>query len=91
MQARAPLPWFVFGFIALIGVNSLGVVPVEAKQVLVPATTFLLTVALAAMGLETDIGSCAPADCGRWRSAPHPGCSFPGSASRWSNWCIDPA
>jgi uncharacterized integral membrane protein (TIGR00698 family) len=56
VQARAPLPWFVFGFIALIGVNSLGVVPVEARQVLVPATTFLLTVALAAMGLETDIG-----------------------------------
>nr|WP_294510505.1 YeiH family protein [uncultured Rhodopila sp.] len=55
VEARAPLPWFVFGFIALIGVNSLGVVPVEAKQVLVPVTTFLLTVALAAMGLETDI------------------------------------
>jgi uncharacterized integral membrane protein (TIGR00698 family) len=56
VQGRAPLPWFVFGFIALIGVNSLGVVPAEAKQVLVPATTFLLTAALAAMGLETDIG-----------------------------------
>jgi uncharacterized integral membrane protein (TIGR00698 family) len=56
VRGRAPLPWFVFGFIALIGVNSLGVVPLEAKQVLVPATTFLLTVALAAMGLETDIG-----------------------------------
>ena len=49
------MPWFVFGFIALIGANSLGVVPVEAKHVLVPATTFLLTVALAAMGLEADI------------------------------------
>ena len=55
VQGRAPIPWFVFGFIALIGVNSLGVVPSEAKQLLVPATTFLLTVALAAMGLETDI------------------------------------
>jgi uncharacterized integral membrane protein (TIGR00698 family) len=55
VRARAPIPWFVFGFIALIGVNSLGVVPVEAKHVLVPATTFLLTVALGAMGLETDI------------------------------------
>ncbi len=54
-QARPPVPWFVFGFIALIGINSLGVVPLPAKQVLVPATTFLLTVALAAMGLETDI------------------------------------
>jgi uncharacterized integral membrane protein (TIGR00698 family) len=55
VAARAPLPWFVVGFIALIGVNSLGLVPAEAKQVLVPATTFLLTVALAAMGLETDV------------------------------------
>ena len=55
VRARAPMPWFVFGFIVLIGVNSLGVVPVEAKHLLVPATTFLLTVALAAMGLETDI------------------------------------
>ena len=55
VHARAPMPWFVFGFIALIGVNSLGVVPLEARHVLVPATTFLLTVALAAMGLETDI------------------------------------
>jgi uncharacterized integral membrane protein (TIGR00698 family) len=54
-QARAPLPWFVFGFIALIGLNSLHLVPVAAKQMLVPATTVLLTVALAAMGLETDI------------------------------------
>ena len=41
-----PLPWFVFGFIALIGVNSLGLVPAEAKAVLVPLTSFLLTVAL---------------------------------------------
>ena len=56
VHARAPMPWFVFGFLALIGVNSLGVVPMEAKHLLVPATTFMLTVALAAMGLETDIG-----------------------------------
>lgn len=54
-RAKAPIPWFVLGFIALIGVNSLDVVPAAAKQVLVPGTTFLLTVALAAMGLETDI------------------------------------
>jgi uncharacterized integral membrane protein (TIGR00698 family) len=53
--ARAPMPWFVFGFIVLIGLNSLGVVPAAAKQTLVPAITFLLTVALAAMELETDI------------------------------------
>jgi len=54
-RRRAPLPWFVFGFIALIGVNSLGVIGPGVKDVAIPATTFLLTVALAAMGLETDI------------------------------------
>ncbi|EJW11472.1 Putative membrane protein YeiH [Rhodovulum sp. PH10] len=50
-----PIPWFVVGFIALIGVNSFGIVPADAKAVLVPATVFMLAMALAAMGLETDI------------------------------------
>ena len=54
-HARAPMPWFVFGFLALIGINSLGIVPPAAKEILVPGTTVLLTMALAAMGLETDI------------------------------------
>jgi uncharacterized membrane protein YadS len=34
--------------------NSLGVIPQMDKAFLVQATTFLLTVALAGMGLETD-------------------------------------
>ena len=50
-----PLPWFVLGFIALVGVNSVVTVPPALKTEIVTATTFLLTVALAAMGLETDI------------------------------------
>lgn len=50
-----PLPWFVLGFIALIIVNSLITIPAAAKEFIVPATAFLLSVALAAMGLETDI------------------------------------
>ncbi|MGJ5177939.1 YeiH family protein [Bradyrhizobium oligotrophicum] len=54
--AQPPLPWFVFGFIALVAVNSLITVPAEAKTVIVTATTFLLSMALAAMGLETDFG-----------------------------------
>jgi len=54
--AAAPLPWFVFGFIALIGINSLGLVPPEVKPPLASVTTVLLTMALAAMGLETDLG-----------------------------------
>lgn len=53
--AKAPVPWFVLGFIALVGVNSVVSIPADAKSVIVIATTFMLSVALAAMGLETDI------------------------------------
>ena len=54
-SARPPMPWFVLGFVALVGVNSVVAIPAEAKMWIVAATTFLLSVALAAMGLETDI------------------------------------
>lgn len=52
--AAAPMPWFVLGFIAMVGFNSVIDVPAEAKSMVVTLTTFLLTMALAAMGLETD-------------------------------------
>ena len=54
-SARPPMPWFVLGFVALVGLNSLIAIPAEAKIWVIAVTTFLLTVALAAMGLETDI------------------------------------
>lgn len=54
-EKAPPLPWFVFGFIALVVINSLIDIPAAAKEFIVPATAFLLSVALAAMGLETDI------------------------------------
>jgi uncharacterized integral membrane protein (TIGR00698 family) len=53
--ARPPMPWFVLGFVALVGVNSVVSIPAESKVWIVAITTFLLSVALAAMGLETDI------------------------------------
>jgi uncharacterized integral membrane protein (TIGR00698 family) len=53
--ARAPMPWFVLGFIALVGVNSLVTISAEMKTIIIAITTFMLSVALAAMGLETDI------------------------------------
>ena len=53
--ARPPMPWFVLGFVALVGLNSLIAIPAEAKIRIAAVTTFLLSVALAAMGLETDI------------------------------------
>jgi uncharacterized membrane protein YadS len=53
-SARPPMPWFVLGFVALVGLNSLITLPSADKIWIVAATTFLLSVALAAMGLETD-------------------------------------
>jgi len=49
-----PMPWFVLGFILMVVVNSLISIPAAPKAWIVTATTFLLSMALAAMGLETD-------------------------------------
>lgn len=52
---KVPMPWFVLGFVALMGVNSIIAVPPGLKSAIVIVTTFLLSLALAAMGLETDV------------------------------------
>lgn len=54
-RPRAPLPWFVLGFIALVAVNSAISIPSDLKADTSVVSTFLLTMALAAMGLETSI------------------------------------
>ena len=55
-HGRAPMPLFVLGFVLLIGVNSLHVLPAAFVHGVAPVTTFLLTVALACMGLQTHVG-----------------------------------
>ena len=57
--AGAPIPWFVFGFVAMVGIASLGIVPTAAEPWHKGLTQFLLAMALAAMGLETDIRKLA--------------------------------
>ncbi|PKU23535.1 YeiH family protein [Telmatospirillum siberiense] len=54
-RKKAPMPWFVLGFVVLVGLNSIITIPAQPKEWLVQLTSFLLSVALAAMGLETDI------------------------------------
>ncbi|MGA3302448.1 MAG: YeiH family protein [Methylovirgula sp.] len=56
VAGKAPIPWFVFGFLAMMVANSVLPIHGTPKTAIVAATTFLLSVALAAMGLETDIG-----------------------------------
>lgn len=58
-SARPPMPWFVLGFVAMVGINSVVTIPTEARSWIVALTTFLLSVALAAMGLETDVAKLA--------------------------------
>ena len=53
--ARPPIPWFVLGFITVAGLNSFIDIPLEASRPIATLTTFFLSVALAAMGLETDV------------------------------------
>jgi uncharacterized integral membrane protein (TIGR00698 family) len=55
VEARIPIPWFVFGFVLMVGLSSLAHFPVSVTAMAAQVTTFLLAVALAAMGLETDL------------------------------------
>ncbi|SHL42716.1 Conserved hypothetical protein 698, partial [Roseovarius pacificus] len=54
-EGSVPMPWFVFGFAAVVLVNSVLSIPAEITRQIATWTAFLLTMALAAMGLETDL------------------------------------
>jgi uncharacterized integral membrane protein (TIGR00698 family) len=51
-----PMPYFILGFLAAVFANSMFAIPPMPKAALVAATTFLLSLSLAALGLETDFG-----------------------------------
>ncbi len=48
------VPWFLIGFVVLAGANTAGLVPVGARPDLADIAGFLITVALAAIGMSTD-------------------------------------
>ncbi|WP_245624540.1 YeiH family protein [Belnapia moabensis] len=53
--AKAPVPWFAFGFLGLVLLGSTGVVPgavVDASRTIVP---LMLATSVAALGLSTDL------------------------------------
>jgi len=52
---KVPIPWFVLGFVAMIGFNTLNILPPHIKALVITANQFLLAVSLAAMGLETSV------------------------------------
>ena len=52
---RRLVPWFLVGFVLLAAVNSAGLVPGAARPALLDTTTYLITAALVAIGLSTDV------------------------------------
>lgn len=57
-QKRAiTIPWFAFLFIIASGINSLNIIPPMLTEKLIQLDTILLTMAMAALGLRTNIGA----------------------------------
>jgi len=49
------IPWFIVGFVALAGLNSIGYIPAEVSDVMKTVSKFLMVTALAAIGLGTSL------------------------------------
>lgn len=49
------VPWFLVGFLVLAAANSAGIVPASIHHEVSNASTFLIAVALSALGLTTDL------------------------------------
>lgn len=65
-QARAPglhrlVPWFIVGFLVMIGLRSLDLIPQAVLPWLASSSGLLTVIAMAALGLQTDIRAVARA------------------------------
>jgi len=49
------IPWFLIGFVVVAAVNSTGLIPAGMHPGLSTASVFLITIALSAIGLSTDL------------------------------------
>ena len=54
-EARPAPPVFLFGFLALAGLNSLGLVPADVKAAITQVSSFLIVLAIAALGMKTSL------------------------------------
>lgn len=54
-RVRTPPPWFLAGFVGVIAVNSAVHLPSGVTQGVATATTLMMAMALAAMGMATDL------------------------------------
>jgi uncharacterized integral membrane protein (TIGR00698 family) len=54
-RAKVPVPWFVFGFLALAAASSAGLVPAAVVKPAASVTGFMLAMALGAMGFGVEL------------------------------------
>ncbi|WP_374544962.1 YeiH family protein [Rhodoblastus sp.] len=54
-RGRPPFPWFLIGFLAMAALNSVVAIPADVSGPIRAGTTFLLSMAMAAMGLHTNL------------------------------------
>jgi uncharacterized integral membrane protein (TIGR00698 family) len=62
--AKAPIPWFLLGFAALVVINSLGLISKQVGDAANLASRACLVTAIAALGMKTSFGDVAKAG---WR------------------------
>jgi uncharacterized integral membrane protein (TIGR00698 family) len=55
VDARPSPPVFLFGFLALAALNSLGLVPAEVRDAITQVSSFLIILAIAALGMKTSL------------------------------------
>lgn len=58
-DGAAPFPWYLAGFAGVIALNSVWPPSPVVRETIANVTTFLMTMALAAMGLATHLGALA--------------------------------
>ena len=56
-RATKLVPWFLIGFVLVAAVNSCGIIPVGAHSPIQHASVFLVSVALSAIGLSTNVAA----------------------------------
>lgn len=54
-KSKITIPWFAFGFLAVIGFNSLDLLPAQVVGAINYADNFMLTMAMTALGAETSV------------------------------------
>ncbi|OMF34275.1 hypothetical protein BK133_12940 [Paenibacillus sp. FSL H8-0548] len=56
LQLKAlPIPWFIFGFLVMSGINTTGILPEHLTGQLIAAAYFLIAMAMAGLGLGVDL------------------------------------